>query len=201
MEFDEYIKMINGRFSIFIFGSILLALFWPRPASAKLILDPPGTITPFVTEVSPTPTITHMPDDDAEGRMRERLQDAVGRLQSVASRLRGVIHETRSYAQAMARERGIDVGAVDRALTRVEDQLSRTDAQVVALSQLMLELDAGTSGGGVLSHARTQLRLIKTSLLSGRDLLRDALGDLRILDQQQMAPTSVPPNITVTPSP
>lgn len=192
----------NNIIIILLFVSTFsIILFRPGPTEAKLILDPSGTITPFVTEVSPTPTITHMPGDDAEGRMRERLQDVVGRVQSVVSRLRGVSQDARSYAQALVRERGVDVGVVERVLTRAEDQLNRADAQVITLSQLTVELDAGTSDEMVLSHAKTQLRLIKTTLLSGRDLLRDALGDLRILDQQQMTPTSVLHNITVTPSP
>lgn len=177
MQFDEYIKMISNKIIILVFVSTFsILLFRPGFAEAKLILDPSGTIP-----LSGTPPV---------GEVRERLQDVVGRLQSVVSRMRGVIQDTRSYTQTMARERGIDVGAVDRALTRVEDQLSRTDAQVVALSQ-----------STQLISARAQFRRIQTTLLSARDLLHDALGDLRILDQQQATPTSVSHSITATPSP
>lgn len=210
MEFDEYIKMINGRVSIFIFGSILFALFWPRPASAKLILGPSGTITPFVVSL-----VYETPSSNTGGAwndgvsvtpparaVRERLQDAVGRLQSIASRMRGAIQDTRSYTQVLARERGVDVGTVERVLARAEDQLSRADAQVITLSQLTVEIDAGTSDEMVLSHAKTQLRLIKTALLSGRDGLRVALDELRTLHQQP-TPTStgIPDRVTGTPTP
>lgn len=183
--------MISNKIIILVFVSTFsILLFRPGAAEAKLILGPSGTITPFVVTVTPP-----------AGEVRERLQDVVGRLQSVVSRLRGVSQDARSYAQALIRERGVDVGAVERVLSRVEDQLSRVDAQVITLSQLTVELDAGTSDEMVLSHAKTQLRLIKTTLLSARDLLRDVLGDLRILDQQQATPTSVSHSITATPSP
>lgn len=189
MEFDEYIKMINGRVSIFIFWSFLFAFFWSRSASA------------FVVSVTPSPASLSTPDD-VRSRVREQLRDAVGRLQSVVSRMRGVIQDTRSYTQAMARERGADVGAVDRALTRVEDQLSRADAQVVALSQSTLKLDTGTSAQSILISARAQFRRIQTTLLSARDLLRDALDNLRRLDQQPTpSPTTASYTVTVTPAP
>lgn len=161
-----------------MFESLFFVFLWPRPASAKLILGPSGTITPFVVSVTPP-----------AGEVRERLRDVVGRLQSVASRMRGVTQDTRSYAQTLARERGVDVGAVDRGLTRIEDQLSRADAQMVALSQVTVELDTGTSDHSILSNSRAQFRRIRTTLFSARDLLRDVLGDLRILDQQQTTPT------------
>lgn len=178
MKFDAYIKMVNSaKITIFIFVSISsILLFRPGSAKAKLILEPSGTITPFVENPMP------------DGEVRERIQDVVGRLQSVSSRLRGIIEDTRSYAQETVRERGVDVGAVDRTLTQAEDQLSRADAQTVALSQ------------DNLVSARSQFRRIQTTLFSARDLLRDALGELLMLDQQQTTPASVPNGPTVAPS-
>ena len=134
--------------------------------------------------------------------VRERIQDAVGGLQSIASRLRKVIQDTRSYTQQLARERGVDAGAVERGLTRAEDQLSRADAQVVALSQIPMELDAGASPQGILVSAQTQLPLIQTTLLSARDLLHDALGQLRTLYQiPTPTVTGARIRVTATPSP
>lgn len=181
----------RGRISILIFVSIFsVLLFRPGPARATFTLEMSEMVTPFV--VSVTPAI----------EVRERFQDVVGRLQSVTSHMRGIIQDARSYTQALVRERGVDVGDVDRLLGRAEDQLNRADAQVITLSQLTVEIDVGTSDEMVLSHAKTQLRFIKTTLLSGRDLLRDVLGGLRVIDQRPTPTlTGVPVRVTVTPTP
>lgn len=173
-----------------MFGSALFVLFWPKPTSAQFL----ASVTPAASSL----TIR----DDAVGTVRERLQDAAGQLQSIASRMRGAIQDTRSYTQAMARERGADVGAVDRSLTRVEDQLSRADAQVVTLLQLVQEFDARMSDEIALSNARTQFRRIRTTMLSARDGLRVALDELRTLNQQPTPTASgIPDRVTTTSAP
>lgn len=183
---------------LFLFFVLGIALRTPQPVQA---ISPTGLAATGPPSLTPTPSETPAVSD-ADGELRDRLQDVVGRLQSIASLLRGITQDTRLYTREVALERGLDGGPVDRRLTRVEDQLSRADAQVVALAQLSLEIEAGRSAQDVLSRARSQTRIIRRTLLSARDLLRDALDALRVLHQMPTpTETTVLTRVTAAPTP
>lgn len=129
-------------------------------------------------------------------RIRERIERMVERLRNIIARLRRHIDRIREYAGQLARERGLDVAAVEEHLRLAEDSLAGAEAKLRSLVTTLEGL-AGTD-----ATVRDAVQTIKDALLGSegirRDIhnarthIREALAALREL-ARSARPTTTPP--------
>ena len=134
-------------------------------------------------------------------RMKQKLSAVISRLNNVLVRLKNHVAKIRSLAAQLSTNRGVNVSAIESALTEAERHIGLAETEIAAAKSKLSELDATDTPKDVAQTFRTGVQSVhshfkdaRTNLVAAVKALKDAAKEAKPASPiQRGEPTGVTP--------